>query len=45
MAGKNDHAAVKQAGPGGHKEINRTNLSQAQLEEDCTRALLPDSWS
>lgn len=33
MAGKNDHAAVERAGPGGHKEINRTNLSQAQLEE------------
>ena len=32
MAGKNDHAAVERAGPGGHKEINRTNLSLAQLE-------------
>ncbi len=27
FAGKNDHAAVERAGSGGHKEINRTNLS------------------
>jgi glycosidase len=27
LAGTNDHDAVAQAGPGGHKEINRTNLS------------------
>ncbi len=26
LAGKNDHEAVAKAGPGGHKEINRTNL-------------------
>lgn len=26
FAGRNDHAAVEKAGPGGHKEINRTNL-------------------
>ncbi|WP_461631932.1 alpha-amylase family protein [Labilibaculum euxinus] len=26
LAGKNDHEAVKNAGAGGHKEINRTNL-------------------
>ncbi|WP_218972982.1 hypothetical protein [Labilibaculum manganireducens] len=32
LAGKNDHEAVKNAGAGGHKEINRTNL---QLEEAC----------
>ncbi|MDQ1769697.1 alpha-amylase family protein [Labilibaculum euxinus] len=30
LAGKNDHEAVKNAGAGGHKEINRTNL---KLEE------------
>jgi sucrose phosphorylase len=30
LAGKNDYHAVKKAGPGGHKEINRTNLA---LEE------------
>ncbi len=32
LAGKNDHEAVKKAGAGGHKEINRTNL---QLEKAC----------
>ena len=31
FAGKNDYEAVKMAGPGGHKEINRTNLTTAQL--------------
>lgn len=33
FVGKNDHEAVKRAGAGGHKEINRTNLSLADLEE------------
>ena len=33
FAGKNDHEAVKRAGAGGHKEINRTNLSRAQIDE------------
>ncbi len=33
FAGKNDHEAVKRAGAGGHKEINRTNLSLSQIEE------------
>jgi sucrose phosphorylase len=33
FAGKNDHEAVKRAGAGGHKEINRTNLTLAQIEE------------
>ncbi len=27
LAGRNDHEAVALAGPGGHKEINRTNLT------------------
>jgi sucrose phosphorylase len=27
LAGKNDYAAVEKAGPSGHKEINRTNLT------------------
>lgn len=30
LAGKNDHDAVAKAGPGGHKEINRTNLTLEQ---------------
>lgn len=38
FAGKNDHEAVARAGAGGHKEINRTNLSLDDvltcLEED-----------
>lgn len=33
FAGKNDVQAVSRAGAGGHKEINRTNLSVAQVEE------------
>lgn len=33
FAGKNDYAAVEQAGEGGHKEINRTNLSMKDIEE------------
>jgi sucrose phosphorylase len=32
FAGKNDHDAVSRAGAGGHKEINRTNLSKKQIE-------------
>lgn len=38
FAGKNAHEAVKKAGPGGHKEINRTNMTLEQarkgLKED-----------
>lgn len=33
FAGKNDHEAVKRAGAGGHKEINRTNLTTEQMGE------------
>ncbi|MEN6419362.1 MAG: glycosidase [Clostridiaceae bacterium] len=33
FAGKNDHEAVLRAGAGGHKEINRTNLSNEQVGE------------
>ncbi len=32
LAGENDYEAVKRAGAGGHKEINRTNLSGEQAE-------------
>ena len=32
FAGENDHEAVRRAGAGGHKEINRTNLSPADIE-------------
>ena len=33
FAGKNDHEAVARAGAGGHKEINRTNLTMEQIQE------------
>ena len=32
FAGKNDYEAMKRAGEGGHKEINRTNLSLSEVE-------------
>lgn len=32
FVGKNDYNAVKRAGAGGHKEINRTNLTKEQIE-------------
>jgi glycosidase len=44
FAGRNDHEAVERAGAGGHKEINRTNLSReavrAGLEEPVVRRQL-----
>lgn len=33
FSGKNNYEAVNRAGAGGHKEINRTNLSLEQIEE------------
>ena len=33
FAGKNDHEAVRRGGDAGHKEINRTNLTQQDMEE------------
>ena len=33
FAGKNDYEAMRRAGVGGHKEINRSNLSLQQAEE------------
>lgn len=32
LAGKNDYEAVQKVGIGGHKEINRTNLTMEQVE-------------
>ena len=32
FAGKNDYEAMAKAGPGGHKEINRSNLSTEEAE-------------
>jgi len=41
LAGKNDYTAVEKAGPAGHKEINRTNLTLEQaykrLEKNVVR--------
>ena len=37
FAGANDHDAVVRAGAGGHKEINRTNLSLADVEAGLSR--------
>lgn len=42
FAGRNDHDAVRRAGPGGHKEINRTNLSKDRLEEEVGKSLFRD---
>ena len=33
LCGKNDYAAMERAGEGGHKEINRTNVSPADAAE------------
>lgn len=33
FCGKNDYEAVKRAGEGGHKEINRTNLTWEEMED------------
>jgi sucrose phosphorylase len=40
LAGKNDHDAVKRAGAGGHKEINRSNLSLEQIEKSMKQEVV-----
>ena len=44
FCGKNDHEAVRRAGPGGHKEINRTNIPpeaiDGLLQNPCVREQL-----
>lgn len=42
FAGKNDHKAVELAGPGGHKEINRTNLTLDQIGAEMEKPLFRD---
>ena len=37
FAGKNDHEAVLRAGAGGHKEINRANLTRGQAQNALRR--------
>jgi sucrose phosphorylase len=40
FAGTNNHAAVEKAGSGGHKEINRTNLSSEQVREGLQKEVV-----
>ncbi len=40
FAGTNDHEAVAKAGPGGHKEINRTNLDWAAMRAGLERPVV-----
>lgn len=40
FAGKNDHESVKRAGAGGHKEINRTNLSLEKIEQSMKQKVV-----
>lgn len=45
LAGKNDHAAVDQAGVGGHKEINRTNVSLEQARAGLKQSVVSKQLS
>ena len=40
FAGKNDYEAADKAGSGGHKEINRTNLSLEQINEGLQKEIV-----
>jgi len=40
FAGKNDYEAVRKAGPGGHKEINRTNLTMEQIRSGLKKDIV-----
>lgn len=42
FGGKNDHEAVRRAGPGGHKEINRTNLTMDRIDSEISSPLFRD---
>lgn len=42
FAGENDCEAVKRSGAAGHKEINRTNLSDAQIEAAMKKSVVTD---
>ena len=41
-AGRNDHEAMRRAGPGGHKEINRTNLGAEEAAAALHRSVVGD---
>lgn len=40
FAGKNDHEAVKRAGASGHKEINRTNLTLIEVNDELNKEIV-----
>jgi sucrose phosphorylase len=42
FAGKNNHEAVEKAGSGGHKEINRTNLTMEQVQVGLQKKIVLD---
>lgn len=42
FAGKNNHEAVEKAGSGGHKEINRTNLTLEQIQEGLGKKVVQE---
>ncbi|MDX2418617.1 MAG: hypothetical protein QNK19_14240 [Xanthomonadales bacterium] len=42
FAGKNDYAAADRGGTGGHKEINRTTLSLADIDNGLEKTLVRD---
>jgi sucrose phosphorylase len=42
FAGRNDYEAADRAGPAGHKEINRTNLSIDDIDERLNWAIVKD---
>lgn len=45
FAGKNDHGAVEKAGSGGHKEINRTNLTMEQVQKGLKKDIVRQQLS
>lgn len=45
FAGKNNLEAVEKAGSGGHKEINRTNLTLEQVHEGFKQPIVQDQLS
>ena len=42
FAGKNDYAAADKGGTGGHKEINRTTLTNSDIEQGLKRSVVRD---
>jgi sucrose phosphorylase len=42
FAGKNDYEAVRRAGPGGHKEINRSSIELRLAEEKLSEPIVRD---